>query len=193
MPESCLPSSFQKDEPLTEKVAAGLLCVCDRYRCGGNLSRARAEILSILELANPVSLRNFFRLEKLFDDHLHGRIKPEYLKVLESAVLSREIRELLVFCGWWFDALYFEHNSDLPFEPLAELCFLRDCLTDPQMAERHFDMYALAEAKADPEKLKTLDHYLESRVGSGQLTTTQARHEREKAIFSGKLLRNQEL
>lgn len=147
----------------------------------------RDRILEILSPIHPASAQNFIKLVNLFESHLNPGLSEEDVVILEQAITEKRIRELLTYCGWWFEKRFFSDDVVFPESQMAALCFLRDCLADPRAIERHFDMMALAENKINPPQLKKLDEYLEAEVALGKLTQAQARDERERIIFSGKL------
>lgn len=176
--------SFLADQPFSERTVDALLEVSSLQ------AQEKAEnlwewMLKILGADHPASQKNLAMLLDLFSTHLKSDMSDEDVSVLENALTHPRVREILVYCGWWFLKQFFSDRSVFPKKILAELCFFQDCLSDPQAIERHFDLYALAENRSNPQKIKKLDDFLQAEVASGKLSTKQAQDEREQMIFSG--------
>lgn len=186
MSTSSNTSLFLADCGFSVQLVDALLDVPVRH-ARKDLSFLYDRILDVLSPAYPASAQNFIKLVSLFKNHLKPDLTEEDVTILEQAMTETRIRELLTYCGWWFEKRFFSDDVILPENHKAALCFLQDCLADPRAIERHFDMTALAENKINPPKLKKLDEYLEFKVAHGKLTQSQARDEREQIIFSGKL------
>ena len=173
-----------KDTPFSEAVVSALLAVREQYSKAGNLEQSRIEITQAL-VQHSASTQNFFLLCDEFLRHTSGPFTKKNIEVLEALVDDPVLRELLCYCGWWLEARFFQNLENRETETGLEprLCYVRDTLADVRAFERHFDMYALAEAQVNPQKLARLDKFLEGQVVAGQLTVEQARNEREKSLF----------